>query len=409
MAYPGWTGRFTVQRRLIQLAFFAVFAVLPLFDLFRFDFVSDRLYFFRKTVWLDEWTLVWLALMLAMWVVGAASLILGRVFCAYACPQMVFSEYANDLDAIAKSLVKRLPQARRAGAARAVSFALLAPVSVLFSLLMMAYFAPLSDVAGRLARLDVGPWVGAIGLVTAVLFFLDFAFLRERFCRSACPYGILQAILEDGRSLHIRFDESTGACLQCRLCEKVCPMGIDIRKGAFQIECTRCGSCVDACNEFLAKKKRPGLLAFDFSTLGLREWDAKRILVAVSTLGFAVALGAAILLRETISLRLSPVYTESAASGAEAAESRFLLRATNRTEGPIRLEVKPEGLPADATLLGLSDPVVPAGTEKRFAITVRVPRSELSSSVVPFTLVVTASDRSERFPAALLVSGRKAS
>ena len=72
MALPGWTGRFAKQRRLIQLGFFAVFAVLPLFDLFRFDFTVSRFHFFRHEIWLDEWTLIWLALMFAMWLVAAA-------------------------------------------------------------------------------------------------------------------------------------------------------------------------------------------------------------------------------------------------------------------------------------------------------------------------------------------------
>lgn len=409
MALPGWTGRNNLRRRLIQLAFFAVFALLPALDLFRFDFTTDRLHFFRQEIWLDEWTLLWLALMLAMWLIGATSLILGRVYCAYACPQMVFSEYAHDLDALAKKAVSRVPPARRAAAARVLALVLLLPVAVVFSVLLMGYFAPISEVALRLARLDVGLWVGAIGAITAVLFFLDFAFLREGFCRSACPYGLLQGILEDGRSLHVAFDEATGPCLQCKLCEKVCPMGIDIRKGAFQIECTRCGSCIDACNGFLAKKKRPGLLAFNLSSASLKEWDAKRILVAVSTAGFAVALAAAILLRQEVSFRLSPVYTEAAASASDVAESRFLLRATNKGKAPVVLEVRSVGLPPSATLEGLSDGTVPAGTEKRFTLTVKLPKAAVTASVTPFQLVVKAPERTESFPAAFFVAGRKPS
>jgi NAD-dependent dihydropyrimidine dehydrogenase PreA subunit len=245
-----------------------------------------------------------------------------------------------------------------------------------------------------------------IGAATTLLFVLDFALLREGFCRSVCPYGLLQGILEDGRSLHVRFDESSGPCLQCRLCEKVCPMEIDIRKGAFQIECTRCGSCVDACVQFLAKKKRLGLLAFDFSSSSLREWDAKRVLVALSTVGFAFAFVVAVALRQEISFRLSPVYTTSGVP-RDLAETSFLLRAANKGKEPVTVAVRPEGLPASATVVGLSDGTVPAGTERRFDLTVRLPRGDVRSSVVPFTLVVSAKDRSESFPAALYVAGRK--
>lgn len=407
MALPGWTGRFAKQRRLIQLGFLVVFALLPLFDLFRFDFTISRFYFFRNEIWLDEWTLIWLALMFAMWLVGAASLILGRVYCAYACPQMVFSEFANDLDQIAKKVVRRIPLKGRAAAARAVSLLLLLPASVVFSLTFMGYFAPLPEVVRRLVSFDVGPWIGLLGLLTAVLFFLDFAFLREGFCRSACPYGLLQGILEDGRSLHVAYSETTGPCVQCNLCAKVCPMEIDIRNGPYQIECTRCGNCIDACNLILGKKKRPALLAFDFGSASLKQWDAKRVLVAVSTVGFGVALVAAIAFRQEVSFRLSPVYMEQAAGPSEFAESRFLLRATNKGRAPVTLAVTSEGLPKDVALDGMQDPSVPPGTEKRFTITVRVPRAEVASSVVPFTLTVKAKDRSETFEAALFVAGRK--
>ena len=127
----------------------------------------------------------------------------------------------------------------------------------------------------------------------------------------------------------------------------------------------------------------------------------------MSTVGFGVALIAAIAFRQDVSFRLSPVYMEQATGPSEFAESRFLLRATNKGKTPVDLLVTSEGLPKDVALDGMQDPSVPAGTEKRFTITVRVPRAEVASSVVPFTLTVKANNRSETFPAALFVAGRK--
>jgi len=404
--FPNWAGRYTRLRRYIQLACLAIFSLLPLFDLCRFDFESNRLHLFRREIWLDEWALLWLALMFGMWLIGALSLILGRVYCAYACPQMVFTELAHDLDALGKRLARSFAVGLRRPAARAISTSLLALVSVGVSVLFMGYFAPLSRILTRLFHLDFGLWVGLIGASIAFLTFLDFAFVRESFCRAACPYGLLQGLLEDGRSLHVALDESRGPCIDCQACARICPMEIDIREGAFQIECTRCGSCIDECDRILARSKppRPGVLAFRLPGFSFGSLDAKRLLVAFATLGFGAVLAFAVATREPLSFQLSPVYVESAAQQpTPVSESRFLLRAANRTAGPVTLVLRPEGLPAEAQVEGFEDPVVPAGAERRFEIVVKVPLAGKHRSVTPFIWVIEGDGMSKRFAAALLI------
>jgi len=409
---PNWAGRFTVQRRLVQLAFLAIFILLPVFDLFRFDLPAGKLHLFGQEIWLDEWALLWLALMFAMWLVGAVSLVFGRVYCAYACPQTVFTELAHDAAAIGKRLTRKLDPPRRAMAARGISLALVALLSLASTALLMAYFAPLPDVLRRIAHLDFGPWVGAIGAITTLLAFLNLAFVRESFCRSACPYGLLQGVLEDGRSLHVKLDETTGACINCKACARVCPMGIDIRDGSFQIECTRCGSCIDSCDAVLGRLKpaRPGVLRFDFMGFAKGGWDVKRTLVTVATVGFGVALALAVATRQPFTVQLSPVYAadaEMAKTDGAVAEARYLLRASNKTKRPVALKVRLEGLPATARVEGLEDPTVPAGVERKFAVIVKVPSAELAGSVTAFSWVVTTSVGEKRVDATFFARGRK--
>jgi polyferredoxin len=319
MAYLGWTGHYTRMRRFSQLAFVAVFALIPAFDLFRFDFMAGKLWIFRKQIWLDEWTLVWLGMMFAMWIIGAMTLVLGRIWCSYACPQMIFSELAHDIEALAKRLTRRLPDSRRRLAQRAFSYLFIGLMSIVATALFMGYFAPLGEVFRRMARLDVGLWLGAIGATTTLIVVLDLLLVRETFCQSVCPYGLLQGVLVDEKSLHVTFDESTGACIECGLCERVCNMEIDIRKSSFQMECTRCGNCIDACNLVLAKKKRPGLLAYSFGFGGGMKWDIKRILVAVSTASFGIVFLAAVAMRQELTFHISPVYGVSSAAQAQVA------------------------------------------------------------------------------------------
>jgi polyferredoxin len=404
-------GPNTRRRRAIQFAFIGVFAILPVFDLLRFDFTQSKLFLFREEIGLDEWALLWLALMFGMWLIGAASLVLGRVYCAYACPQTLFTELAHDIDRIATRLVRPLDPKRRRPAAQAISLGLVFAMSVVATALLMAYFAPLPDVMARIARFDVGPWVGAVGVTLTLLTFLDLAFVRESFCRTACPYGLLQGVIEDGRSLHVRYSEESGPCIDCKLCARVCPMGIDIRDGSFQIECTRCGSCIDACDGVLGRLKlpRPGLLGFDLGGLARGGWDVKRVLVSVATLGFGAALVAGVAMRQPVALHLAPVYAGTETAEPGFAEARGLLRAANRTKSPLTVTVAAEGLPAGAVFSGLEDGVVQPGEERRFTIVVKVPTDHLASGVTPFAWVVDAPPVHQRFPASLLSRSKRSS
>jgi polyferredoxin len=412
MPCPRWTGRHTLRRRLLQLACLAILALLPLFDLLRFDFREGRLHAFGRQIWLDEWAILWLFLMFAMWLVGAVALVLGRVYCAYACPQMVFSELAHDLDTLARSLTRRLAPQVKEIAARSLSLVLLAAMSVAASVLLLGYFAPLPEVARRLFLLDLAPWIGAVGAASALLAFLVFGFVREGFCRSACPYGLLQGVIEDGRSLHVRLDQNAGGCIGCGACARVCSMGIDIRQGSFQIECTRCGSCIDACAAVLGRLKppRPSILGFDFGGASLGRWDAKRALVGLVTTGFGIAFLLVLAGRQPVSLQLSPLYESAQAwQGSDLAESRALLRAANRGQAAVRLTARTEGLPASAALEGIEDGLIPACRERTFTLVVRVPRSEIPTGVIPFAWVISAADRSQRFGSAFFTLARSVS
>ena len=58
-----------------------------------------------------------------------------------------------------------------------------------------------------------------------------------------------------------------GDCIDCNLCVKVCPTGIDIRNGT-QLECVNCTACIDACDEVMVKINRPtGLIRYASQTM----------------------------------------------------------------------------------------------------------------------------------------------
>jgi cytochrome c oxidase accessory protein FixG len=138
---------------------------------------------------------------------------------------------------------------------------------------------------------------------TGITYFV-FAWFREQLCIVICPYGRLQSALTDDHSLSIGYDArrgeprgklgtpEAGACVDCNRCVQVCPTGIDIRHG-LQLECIGCAACIDACDEVMARVKRPaGLIRYD-SRHGFEgkatRWLRPRILLytALALLGAA--------------------------------------------------------------------------------------------------------------------------
>jgi polyferredoxin len=116
----------------------------------------------------------------------------------------------------------------------------------------------------------------AIWIFTAV-FYLVFARFREIVCMVICPYGRLQGVLLDNNSILVQYDhtrgeprgkttseQSTGDCIDCHWCVRVCPTGIDIRNGSNQLECIGCTSCIDACDAVMDKIHKPkNLIRYD--------------------------------------------------------------------------------------------------------------------------------------------------
>ena len=120
-------------------------------------------------------------------------------------------------------------------------------------------------------------------LIFTGVFYFVFAWFREQVCIIACPYGRLQGVLLDNKSIVVAYDykrgegengrkkfrkgedrqaQGNGDCIDCFQCVHVCPTNIDIRNGT-QLECVNCTACIDACDEVMVKSGMPkGLIRF---------------------------------------------------------------------------------------------------------------------------------------------------
>lgn len=127
--------------------------------------------------------------------------------------------------------------------------------------------------------------LGALFLVALTLWV---AVVGTRFCKTVCPYAMLQNVLADRETLAVAYDPARAECLRCERCARVCPAGIDIRAGG-QRECIACASCIDACREVTSGRNVAPFIAYRGTVL-----RGKAYLFAGGCLAAALVLLAAI-------------------------------------------------------------------------------------------------------------------
>jgi polyferredoxin len=198
----------------------------------RFDIPSLRLHFFGTILWIDEFYLFLLGVLFLLLLGLAVTVILGRIWCGWVCPQTV-------LRLLAEWPAGILPRRLRA-AGTAAGLLLLSAVA---SLSLIGYFVPPAEALRNLSRSPV--LVGFFLSQWALIYGMT-GLLGTRFCRTVCPYAMMQNAVCDRETISVEYDATRGDCLQCDQCIAACPVGIDIREGE-QRECIACAGCIDAC------------------------------------------------------------------------------------------------------------------------------------------------------------------
>jgi len=219
----------------------------------------------------------------------------GRVFCGWICPQTTFRVIYRDLiETKLLKLRKRIGNKQQEPdmskpenkAKKAIAIALWALLAVIAGADFMWYFIPPEDFFEYLQNpLEHMVMIGFVLGVAAFLIY-DIVFLKENFCIYVCPYSRVQSVLYDEHTVMAIYDEYRGGkiydedhhklvnsqkelkeidpdaeCTACEKCVTVCPTHIDIRKG-LQLECINCLECVDACTTVMGKLGKPSLVTW---------------------------------------------------------------------------------------------------------------------------------------------------
>ena len=215
------------------------------------------------------------------------TVVYGRFWCGWACPQTVFLEmvfrkieYWIEGDRKQQQALNAAPWTAEKLIKKGGKQLIFLLISILIAHTTMAYLIGIEATKAIVTQPPAEHTTGFIGIVVfTVVFYYVFAKLREQVCITICPYGRLQGVLMGRNTMTIIYDwvrgeprgkinkhepatQLKGDCVDCKLCVQVCPTNIDIRNG-IQLECVNCTACIDACDEVMTKINKPiGLIKY---------------------------------------------------------------------------------------------------------------------------------------------------
>jgi cytochrome c oxidase accessory protein FixG len=388
-------------RKTIHLVCFLIFLILPFFNVIRFDIPRQRFYFAGFELWINEFAIIFFALMFLMFVIVASSVVYGRIYCGYVCPQMIFSDAAASVEKwLKRKIDKRLW--------RPATYVVIGAASVFLAFAFISYFVEPRDLLGRLLSLDLRTAGGIAGATVTLITFLDFAFVRTKFCTTVCPYGYLQGFLGDQHTLLVQYRDESHQCIECLKCLRVCHMGIDIRKSPFQIECVHCAECIDACDSIMAKLGKPNLIHYvwgeggstiDVETRWYRKLgfsDAKRVVLGLVILFYASGLFVALSMRRNILVQLNPDRTTLyRLDDNGVVYNKFRVKLGNRSPRPELVMLGTDGLPNARLSLPANPVPLKPGEERNLEFEIGAPRFPGAQDVNHFRVTSRAINAGE--------------
>ncbi|MFN3404389.1 MAG: cytochrome c oxidase accessory protein CcoG [Cytophagaceae bacterium] len=316
------SGKFTNARELLALVLLAVFFAGPFLTIggepiLLLNIAERKFIILGQIFWPQDFYIFLLAMITFIVFIIVFTLVYGRIFCGWICPQTIFMEmvfrkieYWIEGDRSKQKALDKESLTERKFFKKAIKHGLFLTISVLVSNTFLAYIIGKDKIFEIITDNPVNHITGLTMMIAfSLAFYFIFSRFREQVCIAVCPYGRLQGVLMDKNTIVVGYDylrgenrgklrkgedrksADKGDCIDCRQCVDVCPTGIDIRNGT-QLECINCTACIDACNHVMEKSGLPlGLIRYDSEngiatgkkfTFGVRRLAYTMVLVALT-------------------------------------------------------------------------------------------------------------------------------
>ena len=289
-------GRFYKYRQYVSYLLLAILIANPFIKVngnqfMMFNVLERRFNIFGFPFWPQDFYLFVIAMLVGVAFLLLFTVVFGRIFCGWICPQTIFLElvfrrieYWIDGDRGAQIRLSKQKWDAEKIRKRVTKWLIFFIISFLIANVFLAYLIGSDKL---FLMIEEGPNQHLSNFISLLIFtgvfYFVFVWFREQVCIIACPYGRLQGVLLDNKSINVAYDfvrgekeegrakfnkkedraaTGKGDCIDCNQCVNVCPMGIDIRNGT-QLECTNCTACIDECDTIMESVHLPkGLIRY---------------------------------------------------------------------------------------------------------------------------------------------------
>ena len=286
-------GKFTNYRNYTGYILLALFFSIPFLKInnnpvLLINLIDRKFFIVGQSFYLQDFFILALGAVISVIFVMIFTVVFGRIFCGWLCPQTIFMEmvfrkieYWIEGDRNKQMKLDRQSWDSEKIQKRVLKWSVFLIISLIIAHFMFMYIVGYENLFRIMKE---GPLEHPLHFTSmlsfTLVFYFVFAWLREQVCTLICPYGRLQGVLIDKQTINVYYDtkrgenrskwrngedrkaQSKGDCIDCGQCVVVCPTGIDIRNGQ-QLECINCTACIDACDEVMVKVGLPtGLVRY---------------------------------------------------------------------------------------------------------------------------------------------------
>lgn len=285
------TGFYQKLRRYTGLPLMVGFLLMPWLVIdgrpaMLFDLPDRQFHVLWLTFWPQDGVLLAGLLIVAAFLLFTVTVLVGRVWCGFTCPQTVWTsmfiwaEHFCEGDRNKRIKLDKQPWNLEKFWRKGSTQFLWITIAVITALTFVGYFVPIRELLTDLVpnrepltgfvTWDIHPVAAFWLMFFSVATYMNAGFMREQVCKYMCPYARFQSVMYDKDTLTVSYDAARGEargprkpredykakgkgdCIDCSWCVQVCPVDIDIRDG-MQYECIDCGLCIDACNSVMDK------------------------------------------------------------------------------------------------------------------------------------------------------------